>query len=395
MNAIRWTEKQSLVRLFPLIISISFAMDVFVPAIPEMSHFFNTTNRTMQASLYMFMLTVAIGQLLVGPLADRFGRRRVALGTAILFFAGSLLSSLAPSVPTLIIARVIQAAGACGTYLLSFIIVRDNFSTTACARLFSMLNGTNSIIASAAPIIGGLLLDLTQDWHSEFYFLTLLGFLMSIVVFRYIPDYNYPKSNQSKANLYKTIRKMIVNPDFRKYTLIAASSLLGLYLFCALSPEILITKLHLSPTTYGLFFGLNAVTVCFSNMIAARLTYSYPLEKIVFWGLVLMLLACFFMIIFNLHQSSVLTFMLPMLCLTVGIGTCMGSAAALALKDFEQQAGIATALLGSCQFGLAGLIGILVAQLIPGPLSLAIPVFCFSAIGFVSLTKFNLKILRA
>lgn len=76
---------------------------------------------------------------------------------------------------------------------------------------------------------------------------------MSIVVFRYIPDYNYPKSNQSKANLYKTIRKMIVNPDFRKYTLIAASSLLGLYLFCALSPEILITKLHLSPTTYGLF----------------------------------------------------------------------------------------------------------------------------------------------
>lgn len=130
-------------------------------------------------------------------------------------------------------------------------------------------------------------------------------------------------------------------------------------------------------------------------MIAARLTYSYPLEKIVFWGLVLMLLACFFMIIFNLHQSSVLTFMLPMLCLTVGIGTCMGSAAALALKDFEQQAGIATALLGSCQFGLAGLIGILVAQLIPGPLSLAIPVFCFSAIGFVSLTKFNLKLLRA
>ncbi|ASQ46548.1 Bicyclomycin resistance protein [Legionella clemsonensis] len=369
-------------------------MDVFVPAIPEMSRFFHTSSTTMQASLYVFMLTVAIGQLLIGPLADRFGRRRIALGTAVLFFAGSLLSSLAPSVPTLIIARSIQAAGACGTYLLSFIIVRDNFSTTACARLFSMLNGINSIIASAAPVIGGLLLDITLDWHSEFYFLTLLGFLMSIVVWRYIPDYNYPKSKHSKTNLYKTIKPMIANSSFRKYTLIASSSLLGLYLFCALSPEILITNLHLSATAYGLFFGLNAVTVCFSNMIAARLTYSYSLERIVFWGLAFMITSCFFMMICNLHQSSILTFMLPMLCLTIGIGTCMGSAAALALKDFEQQAGIATALLGACQFGLAGFIGMLIAQLAPGPFSLALPVFCFSLLGFVSISKFNLKLLR-
>ncbi|HAT1595587.1 TPA: Bcr/CflA family efflux MFS transporter [Legionella pneumophila] len=395
MNSIGWTERQSLYRLFPLIISISFAMDVFVPAIPEMSRFFKTDSTTMQATLYLFMLTVALGQLLVGPLADRFGRRKMALSMALLFLAGSLISALAPSVPTLIFARIIQAAGACGTYLLCFIIVRDNFSTNTCARLFSILSGTNSMVASSAPVIGGLLLDLTQDWHSGFYFLTLLGVLMSGIAFRYIPDYHYPKPELPQMRVHQVMRQIIDNSDFRKYTLIAAASLLGLYLFCALSPGILITQLHLSATEYGFWFGLNAMTVFIANMMAARLTYSHSLERIVRWGLVLMILSCFFMIALNLHQSSILSFMLPMLCLTVGIGISMGTATALALKDFEQQAGVATALLGACQFGLAGLIGILTAQWMPGPLSLAIPVLCFTALGLARITKFSFRILSS
>ncbi|HAZ7573669.1 multidrug effflux MFS transporter [Legionella sp. PATHC032] len=393
MNSIGWTERQSLFRLFPLIISISFAMDVFVPAIPEMSRFFKTDSTTMQATLYLFMLTVALGQLLVGPLADRFGRRKMALSMSLLFFAGSLISALAPSVPALIFARIIQAAGACGTYLLCFIIVRDNFSTNTCARLFSILSGTNSMVASSAPVIGGLLLDMTQDWHSGFYFLTLLGVLMSGIAFLYIPDYDYPKTELPQLRVHQVMRQIIDNSDFRQYTLIASASLLGLYLFCALSPGILITQLHLSATEYGFWFGLNAMTVFIANMMAARLTYSHSLERIVRWGLVLMILSCFFMISLNLHQSSILSFMLPMLCLTVGIGISMGTATALALKDFEQQAGVATALLGACQFGLAGLIGILTAQWMPRPLSLAIPVLCFTALGLARITKFSFRIL--
>ncbi|MFA1377862.1 multidrug effflux MFS transporter [Legionella pneumophila] len=393
MNFIGWTERQSLFRLFPLIISISFAMDVFVPAIPEMSRYFNTDSTTMQATLYLFMLTVALGQLLVGPLADRFGRRQMALSTALLFFAGSLISALAPSVPALIFARIIQAAGACGTYLLCFIIVRDNFSTGTCARLFSILSGTNSMVASSAPVIGGLLLDMTQDWHSGFYFLTLLGLLMSGIAFRYIPDYHYPKPELPQMRVHQVMRQIISNSDFRQYTWVASASLLGLYLYCAQSPGILITQLHLSATEYGFWFGLNAMTVFVANMMAARLTYSHSLESIVRWGLVLMTLSCFFMLALNLRQCSILSFMLPMLCLTVGIGISMGTATALALKDFEQQAGVATALLGACQFGLAGLIGVLTAQWMPGPLSVAIPVLCFTAVGLARITKFSFRIL--
>ena len=359
-------------------------MDVFVPAIPTMSLYFKTNGSVIQASLYVFMLTVALGQLFIGSMADRFGRRRITLYAGFLFFAGSLLAALSQSISTLIIARMIQAAGACGTYLLCFIIIRDNFLTTTCARLFSILCGTNAMIASSAPVIGGILLDLTQDWRSGFYFLTILCLIMSFIAFRNIPDYEYPKQELSYLSVFKMI---LFNNDFRQYTLIASVSLLGLYLFCALSPGILIDQLHLSPTQYGLWFGLNAMTVFFINILTARLTYLYALEKITRFGLFWIIFSCILMIFLNFYQISVVRFMLSMLCLTIGIGLSMGTATALALKDFKQQAGTATALLGACQFGLSGFIGILTAQWTPKPLSLALPVLCLSTLGLVKIRR--------
>lgn len=387
MNAICWTEKQCLWYLFPLIISISFAMDVFVPAIPMMGHFFKTNASVMQASLYVFMLTVALGQLVMGPMADYFGRRCISVCAALLFLTGSLLSALAPSISALIMARMIQAAGASGTYLLCFIIIRDNFSTTVCARLFSILCGINAMVASSAPVIGGILLDLTGDWHSGFYFLTLLGLLMSFITCRTIPDYAYSQQESSCRHVVNTAKLILSHVDFRQYALIAAVSLLGLYLFCALSPGILITHLHLSATQYGFWFGLNALIVFLINMVAARLTYTFPLEMIVRWGLFWMIFSCLLMIALALYQISVLCFMLPMLCLTIGIGLSMGTATALALKTFQLQAGTATALVGAGQFALAGFVGILTAQCNPCPWVLAIPVLCLSTFALVNIRK--------
>ncbi|MDX2345760.1 MAG: multidrug effflux MFS transporter [Legionella sp.] len=373
-NHINWSNKQCLLKLFPLIITISFGMDVFVPAIPDMGVYFNTTPRTMQASLYLFMLTVAIGQLIIGPLADTFGRRALAQYTAVLFLIGSFIAALATSLSILFIARIIQAIGACGTYLLCFIIIRDNFSTQDCGRLFSLLTGVNAIAASTAPIIGGVLLDLTQNWRSGFYFLTILGILITLTVYQNIPEYDYIKPNLGDS-LIKRWRRVFKNKNFKQYTLIAANCLVGLYLFCAISPEILISNLGLSGTAYGLWFGLNAMTAFVANFVAARLTLHQKLEDIVLLGLIIMGVAAFIMITLNLSHTTVFSFMLPMLCLTMGIGLSMGCATALALQDFEHIAGTATALISSAQFSLAGLIGVFITIWHLTPMSLAVPMF--------------------
>lgn len=383
MNRLQWSEQETLFRLFPLVISISFAMDVFVPAIPQMSNYFHQSSATMQASLYLFMLTVAIGQLLIGPAADRYGRRRIALITAGLFFIGSTLSALAHSISALLLGRIIQAIGACGTYLICFIVIRDNFSTQACGRLFSQLNGFNAMIASTAPVIGGVLLDITHNWRSGFYFLSVLAAIICYAGFKNIPSYPAPHQTKTSSNLWKDVTNILNNHNFQQYCIIASAALLGLYLFCALSPEILITNLHISGTQYGLWFGLNAITVFVTNLIAARLTHYLQLEKIVSIGVVIMMAACLLMVVCNYNQTSVLSFMLPMLSLTVGIGISMGCAAALSSKDFDNLAGLATSMLSACQFAIAGAFGTVVANLSLTPTSLALSVLLMSVIGSV------------
>lgn len=383
MNSIKWSTKECLFKLFPLIITISFGMDVFVPSIPVMSDYLHISPNYMQASLYLFMISVAFGQLAVGPLADRFGRRTLAIACALLFLVGSFFASLAMSAAILFFARIIQAVGACGTYLLCFIVIRDNFSTQQCGRLFSLLTGINAIAASTAPIVGGLLLDLTGSWRSGFYFLTILGIIITITVFKNVPDYTYNKSDSDETLMMQWLQ-IIRNRYFRKYTLIAVNGMLGLYLFCALSPEILIRDLHLSGTLYGLWFGANAVTAFIANFIAARMSLHKKLEYIIILGLVIMLIASICMFVFNWQVITVLKFMLPMLLLTLGIGISMGCATALALKDFEHKAGTATALVSAAQFFFAGFVGMLITYWPLSPMGIAIPMLIFSILNILS-----------
>lgn len=381
MNHLQWSERQSIINLLPMVISISFAMDVFVPAIPEMTDYFHSSNQAIQASLYLFMITVALAQLIIGPLSDQFGRRRTAQASAVLFLVGSMLASQAATIPILLTARVLQAIGACGTYLLCFIVIRDNFSTKACGRLFSLLTGLNSVIASSAPVLGGILLDATHSWRSAFYFLSLLGIIIFWAVFKNIPAYPQQRTPLSVKGLSSTYFRIARNPSFLQYTLSAASGLLGLYLFCAISPEILISQFHNSGSTYGLWFGLNAITVFIANMVAARLTKKISLSYLVNAGLGLIVLGASAMILLNNHDGSSVTFMLPMLCLTAGIGSSMGCSIALALDDYEDLAGTATALVSACQFGVSGCIGYLVAKFTPSPWLIAFPVLVLTLIS--------------
>lgn len=383
MSTLNWSTRTILLRLFPLIITISFAMDVYVPAIPNMSSYFHTSSATMQTSLYLFMLAVAIAQLMIGPLADRFGRRMMALASALLFLLGSLVCAQASSLFVLLSGRVTQAMGACGTYLLCFIVVRDNYSTQICGRIFSLLGGINAIVASLAPIIGGVLLDLSGNWRSGFFFLSILGCLVVLAAFFNIPKYT-PEASKGSVSLFDktTWKDILCNRYFQQYTLIASSCFLGLYLFCALSPEILINTLNLDGTHYGFLFGLNALTVFIANLYAARCSKIHALETIVIVGLKVIIASSILMIYFTLSSLSVLRFMLPMLCMTFGIGMSMGCSVALALRDFKSLSGIATSIVSACQFATAAIIGMVVAQTNLSPVNIALPVLLLSVLGW-------------
>lgn len=386
MNNIGWSSKICLRNIFPMVITISFAMDIFVPAIPEMTHYFHVSQQSIQSSLYLFMFAVAIGQLCIGPLSDVYGRRRVSLCSALLFFVGSCISALATNIPILLIGRIILAFGACGTYIICFIIIRDNFSSESCGRLFSLLSGINAMTASSAPIIGGILMDVTGNWKSEFYFLSALGLIIFFWVNKYIPDYQF-KLSEKKEPLASTWIFLLKQPAYRNAALVASTGMVGLYLFCAISPEILIGQHHLSGTFYGMFFGLNALVSFTANILAARLIKYLNLKGIIRIGLGIMITASFSMLILNHEIHSVWHFMLPMFCLTLGIGLSMGCSTALALKPYETLSAPAASLISSAQFAVAGTFGYFDSMGELGVINIALPMLILSIISSVAMFR--------
>lgn len=394
-HKVQWSVKECLLKLLPLVITISFAMDVFVPSIPVMVDYFHSTDTVLQASLYLFMFMVGFTQLLLGFAPHRYSRRVLALGAAVLFFLGSVICSFATHVPMLLIGRVVQAIGATGTYTIAFIFVRDHYDTQRCAIIFSLLLGYNSVVASLAPVIGGILLDLTGAWQSGFYFLMLLGLFVIYRVDKSIPEYEVHAFSEDKGSSVKNLLAILANPYFTLYAMIGASALLGLYLFCALSPAILITQLQNTPFQYGLWFALNALTVFVANALAARLTLRHPLQYIVNKGLILMITGCCLMYYFTNHYFTSLSFMGSMLVITFGIGFAMGSSEAIALEDYEDNSIRATSLFCFIQFFVSGLVGFLISFVALSPVALFMPVLVATLISFLMFSfKHMFKALR-
>ncbi|MCK4934826.1 MAG: MFS transporter, partial [Simkaniaceae bacterium] len=165
---------QTLLVLSPLVFTFAFALDIYIPAVPEMPKIFKTTHGMVQLTLSIFMLVCGFGQLFIGPLSDHFGRRKIVLASIAVFTLGSFACTLARSIEFLILARMLQALGACGMMVTAYAIVRDLFDGKENFKAYSYLNGSIAISPLIAPLFGGYLVY-WFNWRATFLFLTILG----------------------------------------------------------------------------------------------------------------------------------------------------------------------------------------------------------------------------
>ncbi len=167
--------------LMGLVTLTPMGIDIYLPSLPVMAQDYGQPVTALQASITLFIFAVGVGQVLIGPLADRYGRRPVALGGALAYLLGSALGAAATSLDVFYVARVIQGLGACSASLVAFAAVRDCFSPAVGARVYSYLNGALCTVPALAPMVGGAL-AVHAGWRSTFVFmvlfaLTLAGFL--------------------------------------------------------------------------------------------------------------------------------------------------------------------------------------------------------------------------
>ncbi|MCG9738872.1 multidrug effflux MFS transporter [Shewanella insulae] len=360
--------RRNLLPILMLMVVLSpLAIDIYLPSMPVMAAEFAVSASQVQSTLVLFLFAMGVGQVLIGPLADRFGRRPIALGGLLLYIASSLLAVVAMEFHWLQLARVLQGLAACSTSIVVFSAVRDCFTPKEGARYYSYLNGVICVIPALAPTLGGLL-ALQFGWRSTFVFMTLYAIITMIIVGYRLPE-TRPANTVTEGALYRWSRykPVVMDPHFMFYAFACMAGMAAILTYVSYSPVWLIETIGVSELTFSGLFGLNAlvnIAACFAAPVVIQKLGNRPT----------VILALCTMLVSALLQLGVqwagpqaglaaaFGFMLPMMLLCIGFALLLGPATSMALAGFGERAGTATAMLGFIQMSGASILAGLVQQ---------------------------------
>lgn len=337
-----------------------FAIDLYLPAFADIAKDFGTTTNRIALSITSYFIGFAIGQLLYGPLLDRFGRKKPLFYGLSVFILAGITCMLSRSVEMLVIARFIQAVSGCVAGVAALTMVRDFFPVERSARIISLL----ILILGSSPLLAptiGSFLTAWLSWHWVFVFLIALTLVVLAFVYFFLPQpYTPDPAISLKAGpMINTFTGILKNPKFLTYTLSGAFSFAFLFLYVAGSPIIFMDIFHVTPQAYGGIFALLSVGFIGSNQLNILLLRKYNSEQIFSYALVGQVIFASLFIIGSLNHWYGLasTIIMIFLCLSC-LGLTYPNASALALAPFTSNLGSASALLGFLQTGIAGFISI-------------------------------------
>lgn len=351
------TERKLTAGLLALLAGLAaigaLSTNIILPSFPSISAALNVPARDLGLTLSSFFIAFAIGQLFVGPLSDRFGRRWFVLGGLTVFIIGSTICAGAESFPMLIVGRVVQALGVCAASVLSRAIARDLFDGEALAKALSLTMVAMAAAPGFSPLLGSAL-DAQFGWRAAF---VVVGGLGAILAAYYAlgAGETHPADRRSAISLSATMRayrQLLADPRFILPALAVSLIIGGLYAFFAAAPAILMLSLGLTSLQLGLFFAATVFVVFAGGLLAPRLAHKWGARCIAIAGIVLamfgggLLLAMSGAPTFPGFAAAIAVFLLGM-----GLVNPLGTA--ITLHPFGRQAGLASALLGFLQMTCA------------------------------------------
>lgn len=342
-----------------------FSIDLYLPGFPEIARDLNTTTSRVALSLSSYFVGVSIGQLIYGPLLDRFGRRIPLLVGLFTYLFASIYIVYVVSIDSLIIARFVQAIGGCAGMVAARALVRDLFPVSEIAKIFSLLMLVIAVSPILAPTIGGFA-TAHWGWHSIFIILSVLVLINILLVYFWLPTGAAPDKTLSlkPRPIINNFWQVFKNPQFLTYTLTGSFAASGLYAYIAGSPHVFMELYGVTEKQYGWIFAIIALGLVTASQFNTLLLRKYTSEYIVkitlicqvFFGTALLLGALFNII--EMYSMIVLVF----LFLSTQ-GFAFPNTSALSLAPFERSAGTASALMGALQLGIGALITGLVSLL--------------------------------
>ncbi|GAA3495870.1 multidrug effflux MFS transporter [Streptomyces prasinosporus] len=331
------------------------AMDMYLPALPEVTRSLHAPAATVQLTLTACLAGMALGQLVVGPMSDRWGRRRPLLAGLAVYVVATALCAFAPTVELLVACRLAQGLAGAAGIVIARAVVRDLYDGMAMARFFSTLMLISGVAPIVAPLIGGQILRVT-DWRGVFAVLTVVGVLLTVLVWARLPETLAPADRHGGGvgEALGSMRRLLADRPFTGYMLTGSFAFASLFAYVAASPFVVQEIYGASPQTFSLLFGLNSIGLVVMGQVNGKLLVGrVRLDRVLGIGLGVVVVAAVALLLMALGvfgETGLAPVAAALFVLMSAMGVTLPNTQTLALMRTRRAAGAASALLGTVSF---------------------------------------------
>jgi DHA1 family bicyclomycin/chloramphenicol resistance-like MFS transporter len=364
--------------LLTLLVALGpISTDLYLPALPGIGQALGADVATTQLTLSVFLAGFALGQLVYGPLSDRFGRRPVILAGVSLYATASIACALAPSIEALIVFRFLQAVGACSGPVLARAVVRDVHAPAGAAQVLAYISMAMALAPALGPILGGVL-TVAFGWRATFWALVLAALVLLALVALVLGETNRHRDPTATrpARIARNFRHLLSRPRFLAYCGVVAFAYSGIFAFISGSSFLFIDVMGLTPDLFGLCFATIVVGYMLGTLGSGRFTRRLGIDRMIRLGAAVSLAGGTGLLALALALPPGVPAVLgPFFVFMVGAGLMLPNGMAGAVGPFPTMAGAASSVMGFLQMGTGALVGVAVGHLSDGtavPLAAAV-----------------------
>lgn len=358
-------------------------MNVFLPSLPGMARYFGTDYAVMQLAVSFYLAATGIFQLFIGPASDRFGRRPVMLTCFAIFMVGTIAAIYAPTIEVLLACRLLQAFSAAGI-VLSRAIVRDTVDSSEAASMIGYVTMGMALVPMVAPMIGGFL-DEIYGWKSTFVLTLAFGALATAIIYFDLGETAASRSS-SMAAQFRTFPLLFRSRHFWGYTSTAVFASGAFFAFIGGGPYVATEILSLSPSGYGIYFGMISGGYIVGNFLSGRFSRQIGIDRMMLAGNLIatsgMILG---LVLFMSGLHHPISLFGPAMFVGLGNGMTLPNANAGIVSARPELAGSASGLGGALQIGFGAVLSVIASMLLspesgPYPLIVVMATTSFAAV---------------